>query len=66
MLGRRDRADVNEELKLLWKCKKKYQGWGDVRYGRGWGRGSRDGGWSIGMGLVGSTVGVLFFSTRQG
>ena len=20
--------DVNEELKLLWKCKKKYLGWG--------------------------------------
>ena len=45
------RADVNEELKLLWKCKKKYRGWGmsgpagDRGGGRGlvasnvWGRG---------------------------
>ena len=48
------RADVNEEFKLLWKCKKNIGG-GGVRSGRGWG-GSRDGGWSI-RGLVGSNVG---------
>ena len=28
---------MNEELKLLWKCKKKYRGWRDVRLTRGWG-----------------------------
>ena len=47
------RADVNEELKLFWKCKRKYRGGGgQVRPGMG----SRDGGWSIGRGLVGSNV----------
>ena len=49
--------DVNEELKLLWKCKK-------IGEGRGWGGGSGpagDGGsrgWGWSRGLVGSNVGV--------
>ena len=46
---------MNEELKLLWKGKKKIGG-GGVRSGRGWG--SRGGGLSIGRGLGGSNVGV--------
>ena len=46
--------DVNEELKLLLKCKKKS---GGVRSGRGW-WGSRGGGRSRGRGLVGSNLGV--------
>ena len=37
------RADVNEELKLLWKCKKNISGVGVE-------------GWSIGRRLVGSNV----------
>ena len=39
--------DVNEELKLLWKCKK-------IGEGRGWGGGVRSGrGWGLeGFGLV--------------
>ena len=36
--------DVNEELKLLWKCKKKIGG------------GGGGGDWSIGRGFVGSNV----------
>ena len=48
---------MNEELKLLWKCKKNIGGGGcQVRPGMG---GSRDGGWSI-RGLVGSNVGVMW------
>ena len=49
-VGEGVRADVNEELKLLWKCKKKYRGWGcQVRPGmgcRGMGLADREGvGW---------------------
>ena len=45
--------DVNEILKLLWKCKKKKSGSGPAGIGR-----SRGGGWSKGRRLVGCKVGV--------
>ena len=44
---------MNEELKLLWKCKK--EKWGGVSDPAG--EGSSGGCWSIGRGLVGSNVG---------
>ena len=49
------RADLKEELKLLWKCKNNIGSW--VMSGPAGDGGSRDGGWSIGRGLVGSNVG---------
>ena len=45
---------MNEELKLLWKCKKNIGGGGMSGPARD--GGSRDGCWSIGRGLVGSNV----------
>ena len=52
--GEGDRADVDEELKLLWKCKKNIVDGGCQVW---LGMGVEGRGWSIGRGLVGSNVG---------